>query len=81
MPTPPACSTARLLSTRALVPRVQTTILPAALARSSAGWPPLVPALKHSLTAVGSAPARPASSARTMGVPAGSAVVLSEAPS
>ena len=35
MPTPPACWTALLLSTRALVPRLQTTILPATLAGSS----------------------------------------------
>ena len=35
MPTPPASLTAWLLSTRSLVPRVQTTILPATLAGSS----------------------------------------------
>src|SRR3972149_4624677 len=35
MPTPPATRTARLLSTRALVPRLQSTILPATAAGSS----------------------------------------------
>src|ERR1700744_5009197 len=39
MPTPPAFSTARLLLTRGLVPRVQITTLPVTLAGSSATWP------------------------------------------
>src|SRR4051794_449341 len=53
MPIPPACCTARLLFTRALVPRSQTTIFPATLAGSSTatpGWAALSTAAKQSLT-------------------------------
>src|SRR5262249_541783 len=50
MPTPPASFTARLLSTRALVPRLQSTIFPVTFAGSSvpekqsSGWPAGAPA-------------------------------------
>src|SRR5262249_45062892 len=51
IPTPPASLTARLLSTRALVPRSHTTIFPPTNAGSSAGVPPLVAVEKHNLAA------------------------------
>src|SRR5581483_1794558 len=60
MPTPPACWTARLLLTRALVPRSQTTIFPATFAGSSTACPPLSTSAKHSRSAVAFAPVRPA---------------------
>src|SRR5262249_3885108 len=47
IPTPPALRTARLLLTRALTPRSQSTILPFTFAGSSAGAPPLSPAVKQ----------------------------------
>src|SRR5689334_1464998 len=77
MPTPPASCTARLLFTRSLVPRSQTTILPATLAGSSTGVP-FQEVEKHRRTAVGSAPGRPAAWASIR--PAETAVPLSEAP-
>ena len=54
MPTPPACLTARLLSTRVLPPRAQSTTFPATLTGSR-----LAP-LKHWVTWVGLAPGSPA---------------------
>src|SRR5262245_25972916 len=68
MPTPPASRTAWLLETRPLVPRSQTTILPATFAGSSTGVGAEAPrndtmsnGVKHSATATGSAPGSPAS--------------------
>src|SRR6478609_2633114 len=66
MPTPPASCTARLLFTRSLVPRSQTTILPATLAGSSTGAP-AHEVEKHRLAALGSAPARAAAEALISG--------------
>jgi hypothetical protein len=63
MPAPPACFTARLLLTRALVPRSQTTILPATLAGSSTAVPLLSAAVKQRRSAVALAPGRPAACA------------------
>ena len=60
MPTPPASCTARLLFTRAVTPRSQTTILPATLAGSSTATPPLSSAAKQRATMTGSALAKPA---------------------
>src|SRR5262245_42276376 len=61
MPTPPASFTARLLSTRALLPRSQSTILPVTFAGSSTGAPLFTMEVeKHSATSVASAPGRPA---------------------
>ena len=60
------------------MPRSQTTILPATLAGSSAGAPPLSTAAKHRLTAVGSAPVRPAAVESMSG--AGPTAVATEAP-
>ncbi len=81
MPTPPAFSTARLLLTRGLVPRVQITTLPLTLAGSRATWPATGVRLKsagvkHRLALP---PPTPASSARIRG-DADSALGLSEAP-
>jgi hypothetical protein len=59
IPTPPALRTARLLSTRALLPRSHATILPATLAGSSAGCTPGVAgsaSLKHNRAAVALTP-------------------------
>src|SRR6201991_4064743 len=68
MPTPPAFFTARLLSTRLLLPRTQSTILPATLAGSSCGG-----VLTHCAANVGSLPGRPLVAASTSGAltPAG----------
>src|SRR5262245_66813 len=49
--TPPALRTARLLLTRGLVPLAQRTIFPFTFAGSSAGAPPLSPAVKQSAAA------------------------------
>src|SRR5262249_57638593 len=61
MPTPPASLTARLLSTRSLVPRSQTTILPATAAgsRKPSGCAGSHSREKHSRTPVAFAPGRP----------------------
>src|SRR3990172_8783228 len=60
MPAPPALATASLLSTRAITPRRQSTILPATVAGSS------VPG-KHSSASSGSAPGAAASAESTIG--------------
>ncbi len=62
MPTPPAFFTARLLSTRALLPRSQSTILPATLAGSSCGG-----LLTHCAAASSVLPAAPLVRASTIG--------------
>src|SRR4051794_30296002 len=67
IPTPPASCTARLLFTRALVPRSQTTILPATLAGSRTAVPALSTAAKQRRTAVASAPESPAAVASISG--------------
>ena len=67
MPTPPAASTALLLSTRSLMPRVQITILPATLAGSSTTCS-AQSSEKQRSASVGSAPVTAALVARTSGL-------------
>src|SRR5206468_3899659 len=69
MPTPPASLTALLLSTRSLVPRSQTTILPATLAgsRNPSGCAGSHVLEKHSRAEVASAPDSAASVDSTSG--------------
>src|SRR5438045_230833 len=67
MPMPPASRTARLLSTRAFVPRSQTTIFWATFAGSRAGVPPLAAVEKHSLAAVALPPVTTAADALIRG--------------
>src|SRR5262249_46474927 len=81
---PPGSEAAAGLSTRALdgavlpvgLPRSQTTILPVTFAGSRTATPPLPAFEKHWRTLSGSAPARPASFARTSGVSAGTPATI-----
>ena len=77
-PTPPASATARLLLTRAKTPRSHSTILPATLAGSRTGSPPVSAVEAQRRTKFGSAPGRPAVSESMKG--AGPTAVATDAP-
>ena len=78
IPTPPASRTARLLLTRAFVPRSHSTILPVTFAGSKTGCPPLSAAVKHRASAIGFAPGNPAATESMKG--ADGTALASDAP-